>query len=701
MSIDIFSLFSDEADFVKEEPKKKKNSNVKSSEKTYGLPLEIILDAKKYILTAEEVGTDNATEKELLKAVGNRWRWYASDITRLVFGKNGQAYVCYQGTGAEKGSLMPKENSVFCFGSAEIDIAGLVDEEKGTIGIEAMQEAFRKEYPSYYQDKSELWKQISILQSETGIMVPVLPADPVESIPLSGIEKLSFMTPDHVIIDINRDRLLKVFQERDQSSDEEKKEAAAAKEQLSMESSLPDEKDKKDESDALKYGKQELTASEISKLLEEESIWLGDQAVLSKTGVAGLYSILQKPENRNRKAVSSPAKEKYPVTGTLLSVYYAQYELDPILFDGKKEVEKNELLSFLVKQGHKEYEYTDVRIKYIKKEKLILISSEGSKKGSVEVKSMKEFSWCCDIQDQPDTSGDYFFRQVVSAEHGAVYELVNTPMFVAAVPKENVRAFYFSWKLPKIPGHIYEQGKYISLYIYSIFQTEACLDLYFSIQKQCFLWNMPNQRAFRGSVNTYTEPYLESTTLSGLIKVGQVHSHGLYPAFFSNKDDRDEIVPGIYGVWGNLQTDRVSFKIRAVSGVQQFLMINKDLIFDGEKYDLSNTEKKYLEELADLRLEQPLEEVKYTCICIGEAEFLLLDKAERYSADIYSMGRIFVYDVYEERIESHIYGNMDGGLEFCILSDHELESCMMEYIQTKRKWIWTGAHKSLIEYLSR
>lgn len=689
MSIDIYSLFSDDDDFVKAAPKakvKKKSSDVKNSEKKYGLPLEIILDARKYMLTADEVGTDNPTEKELLIAIETRWRWYASDITRLVFDESGLAYVCYQGTGAAKGKLTPKENSRFYFGSAEIDITGLIDEKKGSIEIDAMQEAFRKEYPSYYPNKSELWKQISILQSETGIMVPVLPVDPVEKISLSDLKKLSFMTRDHVIVDLNHDQIMKVIRERAQAPGEQ------------------DQKDKNDvraEEKSEEYGKQELTASEISKLLEEESIWLGNQAVLSKTGVAGLYSILQKPENANSKAVSATVDEKFPVTGTLLSVYYAQYELDPILFDGKEEVEKNDLLSFLVKQGHKEYGYTDVRIKYIKKEKLILISSAGSKKGSVGVRSMGEFPWRGDIKDELDNSDDHFFRQIISTEHGAAYGLVNTPMFAVAMPEEKVQPFYFSWKLPKVPGHIYEQGKYISRYVCRSFQTEACLDLYYSPPKKCFLWNMPGQRTFRGSVNTYTEPYLESTALSGLIKVGQFHSHGLYPAFFSNTDNYDETVPGIYGVWGNLQSDKVSFKIRAVSGVQQFLMLSKDLIFDEEEYDLSNTEKKYLEELANLRLEQPLEELRYDCICMEETEILLLEKEERYSADAYSMGRIFVYDVDRERIEPHIYGKIDGRPEFYILSDHELDPCMLEHIRMKRGRSGIGEHKSLIEYLSR
>lgn len=687
MSIDIYSLFNDDDDFVKETPKakpKKKNSNVQSSEKKYGLPLEIILDARKYMLMPDEVGTDQATEKELLKAIEARWRWYASDITRLIFDKGGQAYICYQGTGAAKGKLTPKENSAFCFGSAEIDIAGLIDEEKGSIEIDAMQEAFRKEYPSYYQDKSELWKQISILQSETGIMVPVLPADPVEVIPLSGLEKLSFMTRDHVIIDINRDRLMRVIHERIQTPD--------GKEEINENNA---------QAELEELGKQELTVSEISKLLEEESIWLGEQAVLSKTGVAGLYSILQKTETANRKAVSAPVSEKFPVTGTLLSVYYAQYELDPILFDGKEEVEKNDLLSFLVKQGHKEYGYTEVRIKYIKKEKLILISSAGSKKGSVEVRSMGEFPWCGGIKNELDTSDDHFFRRDVSTEHGAAYALINTPMFAVAMPEEKAQPFYFSWKLPRIPGYIYEQGKYISLYICRCFQTEACLDLYFSPSKQCFLWNMPGQRTSSGSVNTYAEPYLESTRLSGLIKVGQVHSHGLYPAFFSDKDDYDETVPGIYGVWGDLQTDKVSFKIRAVSGVQQFIMLNKNLIFDEEEYHLSNAEKRYLEELANLRLEQPLEEQRYASIRMEEEEFLLLEKENRYSADVYSISKIFVYDVDGEKIEPHIYGKMNERPEFYILSDHELKPDVLERIQMKRGWSGIREFKSLIEYLSR
>ena len=44
------------------------------------------------------------------------------------------------------------------------------------------------------------------------------------------------------------------------------------------------------------------------------------------------------------------------------------------------------------------------------------------------------------------------------------------------------------------------------------------------------------------------EPYLECYEVSGLVKVGEFHSHGRIPAFFSATDDEDETFPGLYGV---------------------------------------------------------------------------------------------------------------------------------------------------------
>lgn len=706
MSIDLYSLFSDDDDFVKESKPKaksvKKGTNTNKAEKRYELPMEIVLDGRKYTFTAEEVGIEQPTAGELLATVGRRWRWHPSDISRLVFDKDEQAYVTYLKTGAVKGTLTLKENSVFCFGSAEIDIAGLADEENGTIEIETLQESFRKEYPSYYPDKSNLWKQISILHSaSTGIIVPILPADPVENIPFTDLEKLSFLTPDHIIIDIERERLIKVIQERNKPSGDGGKEESDQETHLSSDTEPGSVNEEEPVEDTADCEKQVLTPFEITKLLEEEHIWLGDQAILSKTGVAGLYSILQKPETERSKSVTPPPKEKYPVKGTVLSVYYAHYELDPILFDGKEEVEKSDLLAFLVKQGHREYEYTEVRIKYVKKGNLILVSSSGSSKGAHEIRCMSEFPRWDDIKKQLATLGKSISRQTVNAGIRGIYELVDTPMFTVALPKVEESLSYFLWKLPKIPRYIYEQGRYISLYIFDIYKTEDCLDLYFSIKNRCFLWNMPCQRAFKDSVMTFTEPYLESTDLSGLIKVGQIHSHGIYPAFFSYKDDCDEMIPGIYGVWGKLQEDPISFILRAVTGVGQFLRLGENLIFEEGEYDLIETEKDYLEGLADQRMEQMFGEEDYACICIRDFDVLLLEEEEIYSADVYCKCNLFVYDIDDGKIRPHISGDEDMRPRCCILSDHELGPQILNCGLGKEDWVETGERKSLIEYLSR
>ena len=59
---------------------------------------------------------------------------------------------------------------------------------------------------------------------------------------------------------------------------------------------------------------------------------------------------------------------------------------------------------------------------------------------------------------------------------------------------------------------------------------------------------MPFQQVYHASVEAEREPYLECYEVSGLVKVGEFHSHGRIPAFFSATDDEDETFPGLYGV---------------------------------------------------------------------------------------------------------------------------------------------------------
>ncbi len=56
----------------------------------------------------------------------------------------------------------------------------------------------------------------------------------------------------------------------------------------------------------------------------------------------------------------------------------------------------------------------------------------------------------------------------------------------------------------------------------------------------------------------------------------QIHSHNTMPAFFSSTDDKDEYLPGLYGVMGNLDTDHPSMAFRfSGMGLEKLLTVGE------------------------------------------------------------------------------------------------------------------------------
>ena len=79
-----------------------------------------------------------------------------------------------------------------------------------------------------------------------------------------------------------------------------------------------------------------------------------------------------------------------------------------------------------------------------------------------------------------------------------------------------------------------------------------------------FTWYFPEQRAGHAWVRSRHEEWLEMP-FSGAVKVGEFHSHGRIPPFFSGIDDNDELmIPGFYGVFGNAGKPEAEWRFRVV-----------------------------------------------------------------------------------------------------------------------------------------
>lgn len=201
------------------------------------------------------------------------------------------------------------------------------------------------------------------------------------------------------------------------------------------------------------------------------------------------------------------AKEvTYPVQGTTINLLFHEYHVGPADFNGKTSITESDIKKFLVTRGHREFAFAKMNVQYSKKEKMILVTIQGSKKGAAP-----------------------------SYAH---------PLFTS-------QGKAFHWNKEKIPFDVLLEGRMICSKVFMKLQTELLLELYYQNSTHKYFWYLPEQYVTTGSIDANIEPYLQVEKLSGLTKVGQFHSHGIYKAFFSKVDEQDEKIPGIYGVWGN------------------------------------------------------------------------------------------------------------------------------------------------------
>lgn len=176
------------------------------------------------------------------------------------------------------------------------------------------------------------------------------------------------------------------------------------------------------------------------------------------------------------------------------------------------------------------------------------------------------------------------------------------------------------------------------------------MDLYYSMKSKKYFWNPPVQRAMAGSVSTVTEEFMEASDLSGLIKVGQGHSHGAYPAFFSDQDDYDERIPGIYFVWGSFREASPSFCLRVSCG-KRYQLIGPEMVFEtgAREQETDAAQTCELVELVCERFKSLFEEPNYMCFSLWGKEVLFVDYINPYLRNIFDMCKfIWVYDLYTD-----------------------------------------------------
>jgi Prokaryotic homologs of the JAB domain len=136
---------------------------------------------------------------------------------------------------------------------------------------------------------------------------------------------------------------------------------------------------------------------------------------------------------------------------------------------------------------------------------------------------------------------------------------------------------------PKIPRCILEAVYGFFSVVCRRWDGEAIVFLYYSPQSGQFLVDVPPQRLvrFRFGAGWETEGRVEYGTLprpEGFLKIGDAHSHGRQPAFFSSTDDHDDAEDGLRIVMGSLHRSDPDIQVSFISGNYRFALEKDDAL---------------------------------------------------------------------------------------------------------------------------
>ena len=190
-----------------------------------------------------------------------------------------------------------------------------------------------------------------------------------------------------------------------------------------------------------------------------------------------------------------------------------------------------------------------------KDKNILYVGTKGSKKGA-------------DDKDTLDKMQLSIGRQRVMYQ-GEIYDILNHPCFYCGSSLESDQKL-FIWKLEKVDISYWLA---ISRFFCENCNSEVAVHLFYDPKRNNFKWYVPFQQVYHASVEAEREPYLECYEASGLVKVGEFHSHGRIPAFFSATDDEDEKFPGLYGVV-SCGDDKMVY--RAVLGADKQIFLTDD-----------------------------------------------------------------------------------------------------------------------------
>jgi PRTRC genetic system protein A len=141
-----------------------------------------------------------------------------------------------------------------------------------------------------------------------------------------------------------------------------------------------------------------------------------------------------------------------------------------------------------------------------------------------------------------------------------------------------------TFHFPKLPHRLLERVLGFFTQVYRRWDGEAVALLYYSPARQQFRVEVPPQtvQRYRTSQGWRTEGKVQYGSVSraeGFLKLGDAHSHGDSPAFFSSTDDRDDGEDGLRMVIGRLNRETPDVCVSFMANGTRF-RLDPDEVFE-------------------------------------------------------------------------------------------------------------------------
>lgn len=289
-----------------------------------------------------------------------------------------------------------------------------------------------------------------------------------------------------------------------------------------------------------------LTANNFLRFVEsKEPTYKGGHGQLYVNEKLNFVRVLYK---KKFAAVNKTEKKEvlYPSDATL-SLIYEKIQLTPEMFGGRKEITERDIQKYLEKD-RPEYSRERTKIEYDEKNKMIIATIMGGKRGSVKY----------------------------SDEGGIRYRTSDTPFMQIRAATDGSGQGEMTWKLPKIPYHMLRSMCSFFQKIYCTYGTESLVSILWNPDKEAYFLYVPEQDVTPSSVDYRNDGDIQKHMWT----VGTFHSHGMYSPYFSVTDDENEKADGIYGVAGNFDFPVPRIKMRAGTG-GHYITIHTFDVFDG------------------------------------------------------------------------------------------------------------------------